>query len=330
MKILYVDHFHHSNSNFYWRDAFAKLGEVEPIHIDIRNMNTMMRSLDALVTLKYDFDHIHFGGSTKRIPANVFKFVRTKSKAPITVFYGDAFNNIKNQKPILKYIDKLYITNGSHLANEDKVEFILCPYDDKVFKRFTPDRQKDVIFIGNPYNQLRVQSIIDLSSKFNIDVFGGVGWQKHPINYKGFVSYEDYSKVLSQYKIALGDPTFPPCEHSSIDKVCLKDESYYQQGLCRNTECPSFNAMSGYFSNRLANTVASQILHCVYYVPGIEGIFTNHKDLVWVNDFDELSKEIDYYLRMEEEREYIAEQGNYTVSNYTFDNIVKKFIGVKK
>ena len=39
-----------------------------------------------------------------------------------------------------------------------------------------------------------------------------------------------------------------------------------------------------------------------------------------------LEKEIDYYLRMDEEREAIAEQGYDTIQEYTFDKIADRMI----
>lgn len=333
MKILYCDYFHPRNSNLFWKKSFERLGTVQTVNTPIATKAAYKAGFDELYRIDYsNIDHIHFGGSTKLMDIAYIQFIRSKTSAPITIFYGDVYNNSIRHKQLLPFVNRIYLTNNSHLKGEKKASFIVCPYDSQVFHdNVKSSRSKDLVFIGNAHNDKRARSLEQIASMYNLDVYGAPSWEQFKVNYRGAVSYENYSTTLGEYKIALGEPLSSPCMYASTEQGCLKGQTKFYEGLiCRNASCPNLKNVEGYFSNRLANTMASKVLHLVYYVPGLEELFNNKEHLVWVKDQLELKKQLTYYLQNESEREQIALNGAEKIKQYSFDQVAKRIIEENK
>lgn len=65
----------------------------------------------------------------------------------------------------------------------------------------------------------------------------------------------------------------------------------------------------GYSSNRLFNILSSGGFCLALYFPGIEDLFTNHRDLVWFKTLEEAVDMVQYYDAHEEQRAAVAATG---------------------
>lgn len=87
------------------------------------------------------------------------------------------------------------------------------------------------------------------------------------------------------------------------------------------------NQVEGYFSNRTWITLGCGGFLLTRYVPGLEKFFTNKKHLVWYHSVEECLHLIAEYLKKDEEREKISEEGyRYTHENHTYDHVVKRML----
>lgn len=77
----------------------------------------------------------------------------------------------------------------------------------------------------------------------------------------------------------------------------------------------STNQIPFYWSNRTYTTLACKGFLITPYVPGIEQVFENHKDLVWFNTLEECYQLIEYYLERPRQRVEIAESGYNKIVN---------------
>lgn len=85
------------------------------------------------------------------------------------------------------------------------------------------------------------------------------------------------------------------------------------------------NDVPGYWSDRVYLSLGCGAFFMTAYVPGLEREFENHKHLVWWNDFDDLVKQVEYYLPREAERKMIARQGCRLVhQEHTYDRRIQK------
>ncbi|MBS2039142.1 glycosyltransferase [bacterium] len=103
--------------------------------------------------------------------------------------------------------------------------------------------------------------------------------------------------------------------------------------VCRSSQCVLgvnlFNHIPGYFSNRTYITLAAGGFHLTHYVPGLEGMFDNHRHLVWYRDPEECLELIDHYLQRPEEREVITRQGKaWVTSRYSMEAQVQRLMQV--
>jgi glycosyltransferase involved in cell wall biosynthesis len=147
------------------------------------------------------------------------------------------------------------------------------------------EQTKDVSFFGSVVHvrndHERCSFLRELAEKYDFHLYGGDSTRKFSdfqfTNAYGPVWNEDLAKAISETKIVIG--------FNSPNTVLL------------------------YWSNRLYVTLACKGFLITAYVPGIERVFENHKDLVWFSSREELYELIEYYLNNPEQREKIAQQG---------------------
>ncbi|HEC65032.1 MAG TPA: hypothetical protein ENI23_07055 [bacterium] len=296
-RILHIDHFANTNTNAYWLKAFKKFGRVETVEIYGADIDLLGKKI-----MKFKPHHIHLGGSVKNnmVPLGFLSEIKRKINCTVSVLYGDATYSDYHSN-LSKVVDYIYMTNKTHIrTNESKglrnFKYIPGPTDPEVFKHYEIQKEYDVIFIGNNNQDSRLPILERLSEIFNLKVFGA-GWEGTNLNFSGPVFGEEFSKVCSRAKISIGI-------------VDTKGEN-----------------LETYFSNRLANTLATGCFFINHYNPGMEKIFTNKKHLVWYKDEEELIELIRYYLVNEEEREKIATDGQKEVcENYTYEKSVKRIL----
>lgn len=91
----------------------------------------------------------------------------------------------------------------------------------------------------------------------------------------------------------------------------------------------SLNSIPLYWSNRTYVTLACKGFLVTPYVPGLECVFENHKDLVWFSSKEELYEILDYYLDNEFQRNKIAQQGyNKVKAFFSTQSQIQKILAI--
>jgi hypothetical protein len=201
-----------------------------------------------------------------------------------------------------------YVDEISKLGiDKHRIFFSHTATDCDTFKQQNVEKQYDIIFFGGNYknkfdhSEIRtnyIQRLIN-SGKYSIKIFGlnwnTLGAAERPV-------YGDtFSKQASKAKIILGFSSYLDRNH--------------------------------YTSNRIWNSMACGF-HLTHYFKGIEDYFENGKDLVWFDTYEEMDKQIDYYLKNKKERNEIFLKGRENIcNNHTYKNraiemykIFKKFL----
>lgn len=321
MKILYVDLFNPPYSNHYWRKAFERAGEVQYYCITWGKEGLIKR------VKAFQPDHIHCGGGVKTLNSSgigrqeveLFKKVARR----VTFWYGDVYANPYHSE-FIDLIDRLYVSNMTRLG--PNVEFMLHPSDPEVFRPTMDPKIPVAVFVGNNYSQERVQQLKRLSQKIPLHVYGK-RWRKRGVNNKGKISYNDYSKVIGKYAIAVDDIQGRMCGFTGMAGCTKGHVEGYQTPICCNTDCTDFELLKGYYSNRPTNNMLCGLFTMLPYKDGIEDVFENRKEVVWYHSFDELVELAKYYLEHEEEREEIARNGLLkALREHTFDSAVRRIL----
>jgi RimJ/RimL family protein N-acetyltransferase len=325
IKVAYFDNFTGNNSNGYWFKAFETLGEVTKFDVIPINRNRTWASVPKRVR---DFEptHIHCGGSIKHgsiVPVGFIRWIREAFPGVrITYFFGDAYNKMPYYTMLEPYIDNVFMSN-SKWCRTDKYVYMPCPAPKENVRKWTDRKKYDVVFIGNNYNADRLKTIRDLAKKFNVTVFG----ERWPtdLNCPGSVSFAQYSDICSQAKVVVGDPAGPICSRSTGSE-CLEGDpdKLWTKGLCRAYNCRAYEELSGYLSNRLANTLIAGTAHVVPYVEGIEEAFSED-ELIWYRDKRERDEIIGELLSNPARCKEVALAGQRKIlKELTYDKCVRR------
>ena len=297
-RIFYVDLFEKTNSNFYWLNAFRKLGVVQ--HFDIRSKKERLES----IILDFAPTHIHLGGSVKpgrSVDARMLRRVKDELNCGVSAFYGDRPYSEYHLRLARVAADYVYISNKTHVKqNIEKCVFncayLPCPTEPSIFKYCPSEQIYDVVFPGWNNDPSRRRILGAIHEKFNLSV-AGPNWAGTQFKSLSPAFGEDFAKLCGQTKIMLS---------------LIGDE---------------WRHLEGYFSNRLPNVLASRCFLIQTYSNGLEDLFTNHKHLVWYKSDQKLFAMIDYYLKHPKEREEVAKSGQEEVlAHYTFTHHTKKII----
>jgi spore maturation protein CgeB len=160
----------------------------------------------------------------------------------------------------------------------------------------------DVAFVGKrnaaaahyaPRSEL-VQAVCE---RFETKLYGR-GWQSLGIvPQREEVGPEDYRKVCRGARIVLGRDWNDSCQW--------------------------------YFSNRTWFTLGCGGFLLSNYVPGLEDIFENHRELVWYRSAQECFELIEHYLARPEERLRIAEAGRaFALAHRTYDHFARDLVDI--
>lgn len=113
--------------------------------------------------------------------------------------------------------------------------------------------------------------------------------------------------------------------------ACVWNENFAEE-IARTKIVLGYNSTNGipfYWSNRTYTTLACKGFLITPYVPGIEKVFENHKELVWFYSIEEAEELIDYYLDRPEQRKEIAETGFLKVqAHFSTIQQVQKIINI--
>lgn len=138
---------------------------------------------------------------------------------------------------------------------------------------------------------------MDVSDEYKSDILwsGRKGFGDNPLRNEII----DHLSKTKQYKVKiagindwLGDPEY----------------QYYINGTKIGVGANSFNRTK-YSSDRLGNYMACGTFYLPHYFEGIEKVFKRGIEIDWFESIEELMTKIDYYLKHEDERKKIAEQG---------------------
>ena len=292
-KLIYVDHFHKGNSNYYWLEAFKEQFKfVETIE----GLTSKARTELLMKVEKFKPDMIHFGGSIKNnsvLPVEVYAQIKEKHPGiRLTAHYGDAYYNEYNHSR-LKYLDAFHTSNYANVTGPQAYWRPCC-----VLQRWikTPIEIKkyDVVFIGNNYSGLRRKYLNEINKRYRLDVWGK-GWEG--FNNHGQCTIEESIDIYRSAKVVLSEFSGDYCRHSHMGGKCAKGQtSLYRRILCNNKDCPTFAPNICYFSNRVVNALASGSQVVTSYRTGMELIF-NGRELYTYKDLDGCFKAIDLALK---------------------------------
>ena len=177
--------------------------------------------------------------------------------------------------------------------------------------KYNPKYDLDLILQASCYNHptrlkgfdMVVKPALRLSKegcKFNVygafwDSPLGIKYLKNPLLYKGFHPNDDIPDISASAKIVLG--------------VQCSDTSKTQQSM------------------RSFEILASGGFHLTQWTPSMDYYFENGKHLVTVKSPNEAYEKMKYYLKHEDERIRISQQGmEYVRNNHTYERRVKESI----
>jgi SAM-dependent methyltransferase len=298
MRIFYIDYFSPQNSNLYWLKAFQKFGKVKTFDIVRENKELLKEKI-----MDFRPVHIHLGGSVKdnMVSPQLLANIKRELNCTVSVFYGDCEYSPYHCQ-LAESADYIYISNKTHIkVNEEKghhnFRYMPCPTAPDIFNYKKCRKRYDLVFIGNNNQAERLLLLKSLAGNFSLKIFGS-GWEETGFDYGEPVYGKRFSRICNRAKICL----------SIVE--------------------PRYANLEAYFSNRLVNTLATRSFCIQTYTPGLEGVFTNHKQLVWYTSHEELFQMIQHYLGNEAERERIAAEGQREVyQKYTYDRSVVRILG---
>ena len=223
---------------------------------------------------------------SKDAPEEVLRTLR--GRVPTAMFWPDYVEPLEGDEELLRkgrLVDVFFMTNKG--LRERFLDLgvrrpIFCPQacDDDEHRRIRAIRRywkSDVAFVGRPHSAFRAEIIKAVHNRFQLKVWGG-DWRHLGIpSIRRSVHPRQYAKICSGAKIMLG--------------------------------CDFTNRVQCYFSFRTWIVLGCGGFLLTNYVPGLETLFENREHLVWYNDSAECLALIEYYLRHDEERLYISNQG---------------------
>jgi hypothetical protein len=163
----------------------------------------------------------------------------------------------------------------------------------------SPELASEVAFIGKlgARHAGRRALVEAVAARFDTALYGA-GWQETGLEVRREeIRSGDYAKVCASAAVVLGRDWTDACE------------------------C--------YFSNRTWLTLGCGGFLLTNHVPGLERIFSNHRELVWFRDVDECLELIAHYLKRPEQRRRIAEAGRaFVLAHRTYDHFARELIAL--
>lgn len=197
---------------------------------------------------------------------------------------------------LVPMVDILYVRNMSvlkelqELTGQSNVKFMPEGVDIQVYHPVVADKQIDLLFLGHAggHKATRDEVIVKLDKEFD-DLWVGGDWQTFGLRHSFGGAYKaNFCEWNSRARIGL---CLIPTPHANLEMYC---------------------------PYRVKNTMATRTFALVTYTPGLENLFTRKVHLDWYESYEELVELIHYWLKHNEEREQVAQQGyEYVLENFT-------------
>jgi hypothetical protein len=239
---------------------------------------------------------------SKDIPYSVLQKISPRFKTAL--FFPD-HDGPENEK-LIQYgalVDYLFITNKTHIAALKSLGVrnpVYCMQGcDRDTHRIIATRNNkwtaEVAFVGRPRQENRVEILQAINRKYELKTWGA-SWQEYGLTcLKDHIYPTEYAKICYATKIILG--------------------------------CDQSFELEGYFSNRTWITLGCGGFLLTNYTPGLEDIFTKGKHLEWYHDEAECLDLIAYYLKHEDRRKQIAQNGyEFAHTHRTYDVVMDEII----
>ena len=239
---------------------------------------------------------------SKDIPYSVLEEIRTRCQT--AMFYPDP-EGTRDKKLIRhgRLVDYLFITNKSQIEELKSLGIkspLYCMQGcDRDMHRIIATRNRkwysEVGFIGRPRKDHRVKLLQAVNQNFDFKAWGAQ-WRDYDLTcLKPRIYPKEFAKICYATKIMLG------CD-------------------------PSFE-LEGYFSNRTWITLGCGGFLLTNYSPGLEKIFTKGEHLEWYHDQEECLELIRYYLKHEDRRKQVAQNGyQFAHTHRTYDIVIDEII----
>ena len=239
---------------------------------------------------------------SKDIPYSVLEEIRTHCQT--AMFYPDA-DGAGDKKLIHhgRLVDFLFITNKSQIAELKSLGIknpIYCMQGcDRDMHRIIATRNRkwysEVAFIGRPRKDHRVKLLQAINQNYDLKTWGAQ-WRDYDLTcLKPRIYPKEYARICYAAKIMLG--------------------------------CDQSFELEGYFSNRTWITLGCGGFLLTNYNPGLEKIFTKGEHLEWYHNQEECLELIKYYLKHEDRRKQIAQNGyQFAHTHRTYDIVIDEII----
>lgn len=260
---------------------------------------------------KPDFIHI---GKGELIEGNTLKNIRSKYNPFIVHYYGDFQQKFPNWViDIDQYCNyalfcTMYIPHlNIYQKRKIKTMYWQPGINTQYFENISDIKPiYDIVFIGNnsaTFGNIRRELFSLLSNtQYKVGIFGK-NWniKSNNISILDPATKENFAECCRLGKITLG-------ENNDRNNI------------------PLYSSW-----RRTFNCMASERMHLTYYIPGIETIFENRKELVWFKDLKEFMKELEFYINADQERSDIAKEGKKRIFNdFTWDNKILQLLKLYK
>ena len=239
---------------------------------------------------------------SKDLPHQVLKTIKLNYKT--AVFYGDTMDPFGEE--FLRYtrlVDHLFVINKTYPSKYKQLgiknsSYITqgCDRDEhRIIPTKNPKWASEVAFIGRPHSDHRIKLLQSINQRYDLKVWGG-DWEAHGLTcLKKHIYPKEFAKICYAAKIFLG------CDYDYELECYITIRTWYALGC------------SGFL---LTN-----------YLPGIETILTKGVHLEWYHNQEECLDLISYYLKYEDKRKKIAQNGyEFVHTHRTYDVVMDELI----
>jgi len=290
-----------------WANAYHTWAVTAAIPLPDNGL--VYRDAFGKVIESFDPDLIHLGPTywgDKYLGYNFLRsFKRRKPSSRIVFRQGD--NRIGRVcLELTPIVDVVYVCAANFVQELQgmtgcaNVKFMPAGIDPELDYPVDAEKQIDLLFLGNygGSKQSRSDVLLRLDKELDDLWIGGPGWRdtnaRH--SFRGAFG-DDFRRWNSRAKIGL---CLVPSQHTHLEL---------------------------YYPARLVQTMATRTFALATYTSRLEELFTRKVHLDWYSSYDELVDLIHYWLKHDEERERVAQQGyEHVLKNFTLKQYANRVL----